>query len=118
MKYPVYKSLDKKSSLFGIQGSYLYIVIIGAVLAVIVGFGIVGGITGSRILGTVVFVVMAVAGYFVTMTIQGNFTERELKRKLTSMKIPDFCLMRRNPFRGIPRSREEFYGRKCGNKQR
>lgn len=110
MKIPVYKSLDKTSSLFGIQGTYLYFVVGGFVLAAILGFGVVGGmIAGSSIIGTLATAVLGAVAYFIVMTVQGNFTERELKRKLTSLKMPDFMVLRSSLFRHTVYSRKAFY---------
>ncbi len=92
MKLPVYKSLDKTSSLFGIKGSYLYIMIIGIIIAVVVGFGIIGSAAGS-IFGTVAALGLGALFYLVVMMIQGKYSERKLLAKLFTFSLPDFIVM-------------------------
>ena len=108
MKLPVYKSLDKKSSLFGIQGSYLYLIVGGFVIAVVLGFGVVGSAVGNSFIGTGATLLFAAIVYFIVITIQGSYSERELTRKITSFKLPDYMLVRSRFTRTAARSRQEF----------
>lgn len=91
MNLPFYKSLDKTSSLFGIKGSYLYIMIAGILVAVVLGFGIIGAVAGSLI-GTLATLAIGALSYLAVMMLQGKYSERVLRKKLVSFSLPDFMV--------------------------
>lgn len=93
MKVKMYKSLDKTSSLFGIRGSYLYIMMAGIVVAVVLGFGIVGGMFGS-IIGTLATLAFGAVAYFIVMMLQARFSERSLQKKISSFSFPDYIILK------------------------
>ncbi len=93
MNVRMYKSLDKTSSLFGIRGMYIYVAVVGIIIAVVVGFGFVGLLAGS-LLGTLVAFALAALAYFGVMMTQANFSERQLQKKLSSFSLPDFIVLK------------------------
>lgn len=104
MKIPVYKSLDKTSSLFGIRGSYLYVMIGGVLIAVVVGFGIIGSVLGS-VFGTVATLIIGAVAYFIVMMLQSKYSERQLTKRIQSSQLPDYVLLQTGclarPLRGL-----------------
>ena len=97
MRYVVFKSLDKSSSLFGIQGSYLYWVL-GALGVDLVLSLIAGGLTHSFV-GYVVFLALGAVIYFATLMIQTKYSERERTKWLCSHRLPRYVLVAPRPMR-------------------
>lgn len=88
MKYIVYKSLDKPSSLFGIKGSYLYYTIGGLAVDAVVAF-VLGQVTNGLV-GMIVFIVLMVVTYVAVLRIQSRFSERERTRWFCSHRLPQY----------------------------
>lgn len=88
MRYVVFKSLDKSSSLFGIQGSYLYWVLAALGVDLAISF-VIGSLTNSFV-GFVLFVGLGAVIYFATLMVQTKLSERERTKWLCSHRLPDF----------------------------
>lgn len=88
MRYTVYKSLDKPSSLFGLKGSYFFYAAGGAVAGAMLAL-IVGAITNGLI-GMLLFIALLAVDYAVIMGIQTKYSERERTKWFCSHKLPDF----------------------------
>lgn len=88
MRYTIYKSLDKPSSLFGLKGTYLTICIAGAGVGLFPAV-LVGSITNGLI-GTILFIGCAAGSYFGTLRFQSKFSERERAKWLSSRNLPDY----------------------------
>ena len=88
MRHRVFRSLDQSPALFGIEGSYLIVLI---VLGVVAGFValIIGSLCG-KLIGTVALIIGFVADYFGVLFLQQKFTEKELKRYLSNFGLPKF----------------------------
>ena len=86
--HKVYRSLDQSPALFGIEGSYLIVLVIGGVVAGFLAL-LIGSLSG-KIVGTVAVVIGFVADYFGVMFLQQKFTEKELKRYLSNFGMPKF----------------------------
>ena len=88
MQFPIYKSLDKPSSLFGLKGSYLTICIaglgIGAIPSVLVGT------MTNGFFGFVLFIGLAAVAYFATLRFQSKFSERERTKWLACRGLPNY----------------------------
>lgn len=91
MRYKVYKSLDKPSSLFGLRGSYLRYAIIGIVVAAMVCF-IVAGVTNGLV-GILLFIVLVAVVYFLVLRIQSKFSERERTKWFCAHELPDYIIV-------------------------
>lgn len=91
MQVRVYRSLDKPSSVLGIQGTYqrytAAALAIEAVLSMIVAHYTVG------LIGFAAFAVMGVLTYLTVMRIQAKYSERERDKKLSASSMPDFIIM-------------------------
>lgn len=88
MRYTVYKSLDKPSSLFGLKGSYFFYAAGGALVGAVLALTI-GAITNGLI-GMLLFIVLLVIDYAVIMGIQTKYSERERTKWFCSHKLPSF----------------------------
>lgn len=88
MRYVVFKSLDKSSSLFGIQGSYLYWVLAALGVDLAISF-VIGSLTNSFV-GFILFVGLGAVIYFATLMVQTKLSERERTKWLCSHRLPDF----------------------------
>lgn len=88
MRYVVFKSLDKSSSLFGIQGSYLYWAL--AALGVDLALSFIAGSLTNSFVGFVMFVALGAVVYFATLMVQTKLSERERTKWLCSHRLPDF----------------------------
>ena len=88
MRHRVYRSLDQSPALFGIEGSYLIVLVVAGI---VIGFLalIIGSFCG-KIIGTVAVIIGFVADYFGVMFLQQKFTEKELKRYLSNFGLPKF----------------------------
>lgn len=86
MKYRFYKSLDKKSSFFGIRGSYLSYAVMGLLGALVLAA--IVGVNTNGLVGTVSFALLAVLLYAAIMIVQGRYSERERDRFLDGKSIP------------------------------
>ena len=97
MRYVVWKSLDKPSSLFGIKGSYVYLAL--AAIGVDVGVSVLVGMLTNSLVGTIVFIVLGAAVYFGTLAIQSSFSERERTKWFCAHRLPDFIDVSPRPMR-------------------
>lgn len=88
MRYVVFKSLDKSSSLFGIQGTYLYWVLGALGVDLALSF-IVGSATNSFV-GFIMFVAIGAGIYFATLMVQTRLSERERTKWICSHRLPRF----------------------------
>ena len=70
-------------------------------LAVVGFFSLLIGAASSSIVGTLFFIVGLVGSYLAVIVIQGNFTEKELRRWLSSKRLPQFIQVRPIKFRGL-----------------
>ena len=91
MRYTVYKSLDKPSSLFGLRGSYLRYAIIGIVIAAMVAF-IIGSATNGLV-GMLLFIILVAVVYFLVLRIQARFSERERTKWFCAHVLPDYIIV-------------------------
>jgi len=99
MKRRIYRSLDNPSSLLGIKGSFLVGLLVCLAVTGFVSL-LVGAMTSS-IIGTMLFIVGMVGSYLAVMLVQGNFTEKELRRWISSRRLPRFIQVRPIKFRGL-----------------
>ena len=91
MKYTVYKSLDKPSSLFGLKGSYFMYALAGAGAGAVIA--VLFGALTNGLLGMLLFIGLLAADYAIVMGIQTKYSERERTKWFCSHKLPDFiCL--------------------------
>lgn len=91
MRYTVYKSLDKPSSLFGLRGTYLRYAIIGIIVAAMISF-IVGGITNGLV-GMILFIILIAVVYIIVLRIQAKFSERERTKWFCAHVLPDYIIV-------------------------
>lgn len=91
MKYIVYKSLDKSSSLLGLKGSYLYYTIGGLVVAAMIG--VIVSRPTNGLVGMIVFIVLMVLVYLAVLRIQAKFSERERTKWFCSHRLPSFIFL-------------------------
>ena len=87
MRYRVYRSLDKSPSLFGIQGGYF--VVFGAVLLVGGGLAFLLCIVLGTTAGIITFMASVLVAYFVVMFLQEKYSEKELRRFLSNLFLPE-----------------------------
>ena len=85
MKRRVYRSLDRPATVFGIRGRFLWVMVLGGALALIVGM-VVGGVT-SMILGFGAGLLAAVVAYFVTVSLQSKFDEKDIWKILVKRPL-------------------------------
>lgn len=88
MRYAVYKSLDKKNSLFGIRGSYQKYALYG--LGASVFIGLLVGTSVNTLLGTVLAIVLGVATYAGVLAVQARYSEKERTKWFCSKKLPGY----------------------------
>lgn len=86
MRCPVNKALDKAPVNFGIRGSYIRFVGIGAAAALILGV-LAGALTGFLI-GFIVFVGGAAFVYFWVSNYQERVTEKERDQMFSAFTLP------------------------------
>ena len=86
MKRRVYRSLDRPATVFGIRGRFLWVMVLGGALALIVGM-VVGGVT-SMILGFGAGLLAAVVAYFVTVSLQSKIDEKDSWKILVKRGYP------------------------------
>jgi len=91
MRYAVYKSLDKKNSLFGIRGSYQKYALYGIGASVFIGLLI--GTSVNSLLGTVLAILLGVATYAGVLAIQSRFSEKERTKWFCSKKLPGYVFV-------------------------
>lgn len=91
MRYAVYKSLDKKNSLFGIIGSYQKYALYGLGASVFVGLLV--GTSVNSLLGTVLGIVLAVVTYAAVLAVQSRYSEKERTKWFCSKKLPGYVLI-------------------------
>lgn len=91
MRYSVYKSLDKKNSLFGIIGSYQKYALYGLGASVFVGLLI--GTSINSLLGTIMGLILGIATYAGTLAIQSRFSEKERTKWFCSKRLPGYILV-------------------------
>lgn len=91
MRYSVYKSLDKKNSLFGIIGSYQKYALYGLGASVFVGLLI--GTSVNSLLGTIMGLILGIATYAGTLAVQSRFSEKERTKWFCSKRLPGYILV-------------------------
>lgn len=92
MRIPFYKSLDREFEIFGIKGRWVYAVLIGAGISVLLGF-IVGSVMGSGI-GIVTAIVGAAVVFFGAVTFQVKIPSRQIDKALISSKCSGWVIRR------------------------
>ncbi len=91
MRYAVYKSLDKKNSLFGIRGSYQKYALYG--LGVSIFAGLLVGTSINTLLGTVLAIVLGVATYAGVLAVQSRYSEKERTKWFCSKRLPGYVVV-------------------------
>jgi hypothetical protein len=91
MQYGVYKSLDKKNSLFGIRGSYQKYTLYG--LGVSVMTGLIVGTSVNSLLGTILAIILGVATYAGVLAVQAKYSEKERTKWFCSKKLPGYIFV-------------------------
>lgn len=91
MRYAVYKSLDKKNSLFGIRGSYQKYALYGIGISVLAG--LIVGTSVNSMLGTILAIVLGAATYAGVLAVQSRYSEKERTKWFCSKKLPGYVLM-------------------------
>lgn len=97
MRRKIYKSLDKPSSLFGIKGSYITWVIIGAGVSLILAL-LVNSMTNGLI-AILFFIALMVGVYLWVISFQSKYSERTREKLFSSRELPDIILIQPRPFR-------------------
>lgn len=92
MRCTVYKSLDNPASMFGLRGSYQKFFWLGAGVAAVLAL-LLGAVLG-KIVGMVLLVAGVLGVYAGVMSVQGRLSDREVKKKLASMNLPDALVFR------------------------
>lgn len=92
MKYPVYRNLDRPFTLFGIKGRYIGIA--GAMFLGILVVAFVAGSLSNTFIGLAAALILLVTGYLLLLEVQQRFPEKALGRKLSSLNLPQFILIR------------------------
>lgn len=92
MKVKVYRSLDKPNSFFTIKGRFMYIMIAGLLVSIVLA--VIAGIYGGKVIGFIVLGIGAVASYVLTLSQQGKRSDREFFRMLSSRKIRGYIKVR------------------------
>ena len=92
MKYRVYRNLDRPFTLLGIKGRY--IAIAGACLLAVLAVSLVAGSLSNAFVGLATALVCTVSVYLCLLEVQQRFPEKALTRKLGSMNLPRFILIR------------------------
>ncbi len=92
MRCTVYKSLDNPASMFGLRGSYQKFFWLGAGAAAVLAI-LFGAVLG-KIVGMVFLVAGVLGAYAAVMSVQGRLSDREVKKKLASMNLPDMLVFR------------------------
>lgn len=87
--YKVYRSLDRPLSFFGIKGSFMSVLAVGASAAAVIGI-IAGGVTGSNIIGLIVFLSLCVGAFMVVGLLQDKYSEKDFMKLLSSRRFPQF----------------------------
>lgn len=88
MKVPIYKSLDKPSSMFGLKGRYAFFAGVGAVATLVLAFLI--GSASNGLVGILSFVAMAAAVYLGVLRVQAQYSERQLTKMLSGRGLADW----------------------------
>lgn len=96
MRYQVYKSLDKPSSMLGIKGSYITFFLVGVVVAAFAGITV--GSAVNSMLGFLLFALIGVLAYAGTLAFQGKFSEKERYKWFNSRRQPDYIHIQPRPF--------------------
>ena len=91
MRYAVYKSLDKKNSLFGIRGSYQKYALYG--LGVSIFIGLIVGTSINSMIGTILAILLGAATYAGVLAVQSKYSEKERTKWFCSKKLPGYILM-------------------------
>ena len=103
MKRRVYRSLDRPATVFGIRGRFLWVMVLGGALALIVGM-VVGGVT-SMILGFGAGILAGVGAYLMTLSLQSRIDEKDLFKMIIKRSYPSLYRVRpkhiRNLWRGF-----------------
>lgn len=113
MKRRVYKSLDKSSSLFGLQGSYLRWAIIGIIAVGVLCFILSRFI--QSVIALILFIALAAGVYIGIIGFQARFSERERDKWLSSKGLPDIITM--EPVRFEQMTKGELVYKEKGKKE-
>lgn len=97
MRRKIYKSLDKPSSLFGIKGSYLSWVIIGAGVSLVISL-MVNAMTNGLV-AILFFLALMVGVYLWVVSFQSKYSERTREKLFSSRDLPDVILLQPRPLR-------------------
>jgi len=99
MKRKVYRSLDRPATVFGIRGRFLYVMILGGALALIVGLAV--GRAGSMILGVGAGLLAALAAYLLTLSLQSRIDEKDIFKVIIKRSYPSLYRIRPKHMRNI-----------------
>jgi len=99
MKRKVYRSLDRPATVFGIRGRFLYVMILGGALALIVGLAV--GWAGSMILGVGAGLLAALAAYLLTLSLQSRIDEKDIFKVIIKRSYPSLYRIRPKHMRNI-----------------
>jgi len=91
MQYAIYKSLDKKNSLFGIRGSYQKYALYG--LGVSIFVGLLVGTSVNSLIGTILAILLGVATYAGVLAVQSRYSEKERTKWFCSKKLPGYIFV-------------------------
>lgn len=103
MLYPVFKSLDNPSSMFGLKGSYVRYAAVGAGIAL--ALALVIGSATNGLVGIIAFVAIVMLVYMGVMAFQARYTERERKKWFASRKLPDVLVFEPMTFTSLARQK-------------
>lgn len=103
MRRRVYRSLDRRATFFGIRGRFLWLMALGAALALIIGMT-VGAVT-STAFGIGAGMIVATIAYLVTTTIQSTINEKDIWKIVIKRGYPSLYRVHpkhiRNLWRGF-----------------
>lgn len=91
MRYAIYKSLDKKNSLFGIRGSYQKYALYGLGVSILIGLLV--GTSVNSMIGTILAILLGAATYAGVLAVQSKYSEKERTKWFCSKKLPGYILM-------------------------
>lgn len=105
MRCRVYRSLDAPSSILGIKGGYLFI-LLGALAASLLGAAVLSALLGGAV-GVIAFLLLAIASYFLTLNLQSRYTPKELSRLRCALKLHSHIMSTPRTFSSLWNSRQD-----------
>ena len=87
----VYRSLDRPSVLFGIRGSYFWILLVAAGVSILIGCLV--GVAIGGLWGFLFSLLLVAASYGAVLYVQSRLSNRDLGRFLAGRRVDDVMVM-------------------------